>query len=219
MAHGDVQAEAGGVQVPGLSPQAGLGCSRQAGGAAACVRQSRKSRQAAFCKEEVGIKAASTQRPGTSQCPNQRCAWVEGRRGARLDRRSLCKRRGGRRQPGSPGQPRKVAERWSGGDAGGRGVWSWERRGPTFTLHPFLLSKPSCSTLGFSKITWVMREKKCKSISSSRPPSFESHTLSSLGGRGHRGPTSTSPPSLCPGADPALTGPQGAVGKTSSVNL
>lgn len=56
VAHGDVQAEAGGVQVPGLSPQAGLGGSRQAGrqagGAAACFRQSHKSRRAAFCESE-----------------------------------------------------------------------------------------------------------------------------------------------------------------------
>lgn len=46
----------------------------------------------------------------------------------------LCKRRGGRRQPGSPGQHKEVAARESWGDAGGSGVWSWERRCSTFTL-------------------------------------------------------------------------------------
>lgn len=38
------------------------------------------------------------------------------------------------------------------GDTGGSGVWSWESRCTAFTLHPFLLSKPSCSTLDLGKI-------------------------------------------------------------------
>lgn len=209
-----MQVEAGGVQVPGLSPQAGLGCSRQAGGAAACIRQSRKSQRAAFCKEEVRRKAASTQHPGTSQCPNQRRAWAEGWHGARLDRRSLSVQEEGRKEA--------AREPWAAQGGGGEGVWGgcWWQRGlelgeEMLHLHPFLLSKPSCSSLDFSRIAPVMREKKSKSNSSIRPLFFVLHTPSSLGGRGMGVPHPYLPhlgqslsPMLCPGAEPALTGPQ-----------
>lgn len=174
-----------------------------------------RAARAGLLLQEVGIKAASTQAHGGVQIKG-----VRGRRaGVELGLADLClcKRRGGRRQTGSPGQLREVAARGSGGmlAAAGHSELGMEM----LHLHPFLLGKPSCSTLDFSKITWVMREKKYKSISSIRPLFFVSHTPSSLGRRGHGGPTSTSPLITLPWGRPSPNWATGAVGKTLSVNL
>lgn len=107
VACGDVQAEAGGSGSLGCHPR--LGCGGQAGGAAACVRQSRKSWAAS-----ARSRNKSSLHPGAWRCPNQRCAWEEGWRGARLGR-SLPVQEEGREEADR--------EPWAAQGGGSKRVW------------------------------------------------------------------------------------------------
>lgn len=109
--------------------------------------------------------------------------------------------------------------RRSGGDAGGSGVWSWERRGSTFTLHPFSLSKPSCCTLDLSKIIRVMREKKTQKHFKHGTSVLHTARSFQLGQEGTRGSHIPISPTALSRGSASPNWAMGAVGKTSSVNL
>lgn len=135
-AHGDVQAEAGGVQVPGLSPQAGLGCGRQEEQLPALGRAARASGLPSARR-----KSERKQPPPSAQVHlGVQMKGVRGRRdGVELgltEGLCLCRRRRGRRRTGSPGQLGEVVARRSGGmlAAVGFGVGSGEVPPSPFTF-------------------------------------------------------------------------------------